>query len=54
MAAKGISIRGIRSSTYALGKGLGDVSAISKGKFAPRIARRVVGKYTGRGLRIFG
>lgn len=52
--AGGLSIRGIRSATYGAGKGLGDLSALMKGSYAPRIGRRVTGKYTGRALRIFG
>lgn len=51
--ARGISIRNVRSATYAFGKGLGDVSAITRGDIVPRIVRRVAGKFTGRGLRIF-
>jgi hypothetical protein len=52
--AKGLSISGIRTQTYAFSKLLGDVSAISKGTVGRRITRRIVGKQTGKGMRIFG
>lgn len=52
--AKGLSISGVRTQTYAFSKFLGDVSALNKGTVARRIVRRVVGKQTGKGMRIFG
>ncbi|MPZ92505.1 MAG: hypothetical protein GEU68_12850 [Actinobacteria bacterium] len=39
-----------RSFLYALGRFLGDVNAVRKGRVGRRIGRRVAGKYTGRGL----
>jgi len=52
--AKGLSITNVRTSAYAFSKFLGDVNALSKGTVVPRIARRIVGKQTGKALRIFG
>ncbi len=40
-----------RSILYLLARLLGDVNAVNKGKVGRRIARRGVGKITGRGLR---
>jgi len=51
--AKGLSISGIRTSTYAFSKLLGDVNAFSKGTVAKRVVRRITGKQTGKGMRIF-
>jgi hypothetical protein len=48
-----ISIRGIRNTSYKLSKLLGDVSALQRGDVGGRITRRIAGKATGRGLRIF-
>lgn len=39
-----------RSFLYTLAKYLGDLNAISRGKIGKRIARRMAGKATGRGL----
>jgi hypothetical protein len=39
-----------RSFLYALGRLLGDVNAIKKGRVGRRVGRRVAGKITGRGL----
>ena len=41
----------LRSFLYALARLLGDANAISKDKVGKRIARRAVGKATGRALR---
>ncbi|MDT8369926.1 MAG: hypothetical protein RQ745_12030 [Longimicrobiales bacterium] len=40
----------MRSFLYALARLLGDVNAVKRGKVGKRIARRVAGKATGRGL----
>jgi len=40
----------MRSLLYALARLLGDMSAIRKGTVGKRIARRAVGKLTGRGI----
>lgn len=45
-----MSISKIRSFLYGLAKILGDVNAIRRGKIKERIARRIVGKATGRGM----
>jgi hypothetical protein len=50
---KAVSIRGVRSGLYGASKILGDLSALSKGQVGKRVVRRVAGKATGRGLRIF-
>lgn len=39
-----------RSKLYLLGRILGDVNAVKKGRIGKRIARRAAGKLTGRGL----
>lgn len=39
-----------RSLLYTLGKLLGDARAVKNGTVGKRIARRVAGKITGRGL----
>ena len=40
----------LRGFLYLFAKILGDISAVKKGKVGKRIARRVAGKITGRGL----
>jgi len=40
-----------RGWLYFFAKLLGDVNAVKKGKVGKRIARRTVGKATGKGLR---
>lgn len=45
-----MSINKFRSILYGLAKFLGDVNAVKRGKVGKRIARRVAGKATGRGL----
>jgi len=40
-----------RGILYKLGRILGDVSAVQKGRVGRRIARRVAGKATGRAFR---
>lgn len=42
---------GLRNSLYKAARILGDVNAVKKDKVGKRIARRVAGKATGRGLR---
>jgi len=39
-----------RSFLYWLGKLLGDINAVNKGRVGRRIGRRIAGKATGRGL----
>ena len=39
-----------RSWLYRVAKIMGDVNAVKKGKVGKRIARRAVGKATGRGI----
>lgn len=41
---------GLRSALYAIARLMGDVNAVKKGKVGKRVARRVAGKATGRGL----
>ena len=41
----------MRSFLYFLARLLGDLTAVKKGRVGKRVARRVVGKATGRGLR---
>lgn len=43
--------KNFRSWLYWLGKLLGDVNAVKKGKVGKRIGRRAAGKITGRGFR---
>lgn len=43
-----MSINKARGLLYRLGKLLGDVQAVRKGKVGRRVARRVAGKTTGR------
>lgn len=40
----------MRSFLYWLARLLGDVSAVKNGRVGRRVARRAVGKVTGRGL----
>ncbi len=40
----------MRSFLYFIARILGDISAVRKGTVGKRIARRVVGKITGRGI----
>lgn len=40
----------VRGFLYALARLLGDLSAVKRGTVGRRIARRAVGKLTGRGL----
>ena len=40
----------LRSALYLLARILGDVSAVRRGTVGRRIARRLAGKVTGRGL----
>lgn len=42
---------GLRNSLYKAARILGDVNAVKKDKVGKRIARRVAGKATARGLR---
>lgn len=39
-----------RSFLYALAKALGDLNAIQRGTVGKRVARRAVGKVTGRAM----
>ena len=39
-----------RGFLYSLARFLGDVNAVKKGRVGRRVARRLVGKATGRGL----
>lgn len=41
----------MRSLLYLIARLLGDAAAIRKGSVGRRVARRIVGKLTGRGLR---
>jgi hypothetical protein len=41
---------GLRSSLYKLARLMGDVNAVQKGKVGRRVARRTIGKVTGRSL----
>jgi hypothetical protein len=41
---------GLRSSLYKAARMMGDINAVKKGKVGKRVARRVVGKGTGRAL----
>ena len=45
-----MKLNNARSALYTLAKLLGDLNAIMKGKVGSRIARRIVGKATGRGI----
>jgi hypothetical protein len=46
-----MKISKMRSGLYRSAKYLGDYNALAKGTVAKRVARRVAGKYTGRGMR---
>ncbi|HEV8661780.1 MAG TPA: hypothetical protein VGT06_01365 [Candidatus Methylomirabilis sp.] len=49
-----MTLAGFRSLLYMLARLLGDMSAVLRGRVGQRVARRIVGKWTGRGLgRIF-
>jgi len=50
-AEEAMSINKTRSILYRIARILGDVNAVQKGKVGRRIARRVVGKAAGRGMR---
>ena len=39
-----------RGFLYALARLLGDLNAVKKGRVGKRVARRIAGKATGRGL----
>jgi len=43
-------MNGFRSFLYWLGRLLGDINAVGKGRVGRRIGRRAAGKLTGRGL----
>jgi len=45
-----MSINRTRGSLYRLARILGDVQAVKKGRVGKRLGRRVVGRYTGRGI----
>ncbi len=45
-----MSINKTRGILYMLARLLGDVNAVKKGKVGKRVARRTVGRATGRGL----
>ncbi|TQM89554.1 hypothetical protein [Roseinatronobacter monicus] len=47
---QGITIGKTRGFLYFLAKLLGDVNAVKRGTVGKRIARRVVGRATGRGI----
>ncbi|MEW6771861.1 MAG: hypothetical protein AB1330_10825 [Bacillota bacterium] len=51
MPRKKDTISQTRSLLYGLGKALGDVNAMRKGKVGRRIGRRAAGKAAGRALR---
>jgi hypothetical protein len=46
-----MSINRTRSALYKLARVLGDVNAVSRGTVGKRVARRVVGRATGRQMR---
>ena len=46
----GTSINTYRGLLYKLARIMGDVNAAQKGKIGRRVARRAVGRLTGRGL----
>ena len=46
----GMSINTYRGLLYKLARIMGDVNAAQKGKIGRRVARRAVGRLTGRGL----
>ncbi|HVL37816.1 MAG TPA: hypothetical protein VM328_00365 [Fimbriimonadaceae bacterium] len=45
-----MSINKTRGFLYLLARFLGDVNAVKRGTVGKRVARRIVGKATGRGL----
>jgi hypothetical protein len=45
-----MSISKTRGWLYLIAKLLGDVNAVKKGRVGKRVARRLAGKATGRGL----
>jgi hypothetical protein len=45
-----VSINKTRGVMYQLGRILGDVNAVQKGKVGRRVGRRYTGRVTGRGL----
>lgn len=47
---KGLTISKVRTGLYTAARILGDVSAVRNGTIGKRLARRVAGKLTGRGL----
>jgi hypothetical protein len=51
--ASTFSVRGVRSGLYKSAKFLGDVSSITNQRIGKRIGQRIVGKQTGKALRIF-
>lgn len=44
------SINKVRSALYKVARILGDVNAVKRGKPGKRVARRLAGRATGRGL----
>jgi hypothetical protein len=45
------SLNGFRSLLYRLGRLLGDINAVKRGRVGRRIGRRIAGEVTGRGFR---
>jgi hypothetical protein len=43
-----MSLSSFRSLLYRLGRLLGDLNAVEKGKVPQRVERRIVGRFTGR------
>lgn len=43
-----MTIGKIRTVLYKLGKLLGDINAVKRGKVKQRIRNRIIGKFTGR------
>jgi hypothetical protein len=48
MRSDKVSINKIRKILYVVGKVLGDVNAVKRGKICQRVGRRVTGKITGK------
>ncbi|UOE93548.1 hypothetical protein [Alkalihalobacillus sp. LMS39] len=46
-----MNINQIRRTLYKIGRVLGDINAVKRGKVGKRIGRRVVGKSTGKAIR---
>jgi hypothetical protein len=44
------SLNGFRSFLYRVGRLLGDINAVKRGRVGRRIGLRIAGKLTGRGL----